>query len=67
MKAIGCELLDFVRKLPGHEGAGNAATNELTRETGIQRVEVDDPGLKKERRERWPSRDPPPVVHKRDA
>ncbi|GFT98429.1 transposable element Tc3 transposase [Trichonephila clavipes] len=30
-------------------------------------VEVDDPGLKKERRERWPSRDPPPVVHKRDA
>ncbi|GFV71520.1 hypothetical protein TNCV_2048701 [Trichonephila clavipes] len=30
-------------------------------------VEVDDPGLKKERRERWPSRDPPPVVHERDA
>ncbi|GFW05773.1 hypothetical protein TNCV_4627821 [Trichonephila clavipes] len=30
-------------------------------------AEVDDPGLKKERRERLPSRDPPPVVHKRDA
>ncbi|GFW11668.1 hypothetical protein TNCV_43031 [Trichonephila clavipes] len=30
-------------------------------------AEVDDPGLKKEQRERWPSRNPPPVVHKRDA
>ncbi|GFS59818.1 retrovirus-related Pol polyprotein from transposon TNT 1-94 [Trichonephila clavipes] len=30
-------------------------------------AEVDDSGLKRERRERWPSRDPPPVVHKRDA
>ncbi|GFV45636.1 HTH_48 domain-containing protein [Trichonephila clavipes] len=29
--------------------------------------EVDDPVLKKERRERWPSRDAPPVVHERDA
>ncbi|GFV97768.1 hypothetical protein TNCV_3076021 [Trichonephila clavipes] len=29
------------------------------REKGIQRAEVDDPGLKKDRRERWPSRDPP--------
>ncbi|GFX71931.1 hypothetical protein TNCV_1443541 [Trichonephila clavipes] len=53
------------------EGAGKAATSELTREREFSErtldAEVDDPGLKKERRERWPSRDPPPVVHKRDA
>ncbi|GFT65308.1 hypothetical protein TNCV_1559541 [Trichonephila clavipes] len=30
-------------------------------------AEVDDPGPRKERREQWPSRDTPPVVHKRDA
>ncbi|GFX11768.1 uncharacterized protein TNCV_4341131 [Trichonephila clavipes] len=44
---------------------------ELTKETGFSErtldAEVDDPGLKKERRERWPSRDAPPVVHERDA
>ncbi|GFW20552.1 retrovirus-related Pol polyprotein from transposon 17.6 [Trichonephila clavipes] len=37
---------------------------ELTKERGFSvwtlDAEVDDPGLKKERRERWPSRDPPP-------
>ncbi|GFY25785.1 general transcription factor II-I repeat domain-containing protein 2A [Trichonephila clavipes] len=33
----------------------------------IQRAEVDDVVLKKDRRERWPSRDAPPVVHERDA
>ncbi|GFV12600.1 hypothetical protein TNCV_4425531 [Trichonephila clavipes] len=42
-----------------NEGEG---FSECTRD-----AEVDDPGLKKERRERWPSRDPPPVVHERDA
>ncbi|GFW47429.1 hypothetical protein TNCV_4537191 [Trichonephila clavipes] len=30
-------------------------------------AEVDDPGLRKERRERWPSRDQPPVVHTLDV
>ncbi|GFW20994.1 hypothetical protein TNCV_1715011 [Trichonephila clavipes] len=53
------------------EGAGNEATSELTKEKGFSErtldAEVDDPGLKKERRERRPSRGTPPVVHERDA
>ncbi|GFX71933.1 hypothetical protein TNCV_1443561 [Trichonephila clavipes] len=53
------------------EGADKAATSELTRKRGFSErtldAEVEDSGLKKERRERWPSRDPPPVVHKRVA
>ncbi|GFU93869.1 hypothetical protein TNCV_1660931 [Trichonephila clavipes] len=58
-------------ELPWKKGAGNAATGELTRERRFSErtldAEVDDPGLRKERREQWPSRDLPPVVHKRDA
>ncbi|GFV68873.1 hypothetical protein TNCV_1985371 [Trichonephila clavipes] len=47
-------------------------TSELTRgRRGFSErtldVEVNDPGLKEERRERWPSRDPPHVVHKLGA
>ncbi|GFV11741.1 hypothetical protein TNCV_977301, partial [Trichonephila clavipes] len=52
-------------------GAGNEPTSELTKERGFSErtleAEVDDAGLKKERRERWPSRDTPPVLHERDA
>ncbi|GFW19541.1 hypothetical protein TNCV_1604331 [Trichonephila clavipes] len=57
----------------GHslEGADSTATRELTKERGFSELtldaEVDDPGPKKERRERWPRRDTPPVVHERDA
>ncbi|GFV15958.1 uncharacterized protein TNCV_4240011 [Trichonephila clavipes] len=43
-------LKDLCGKFPHEhslEGSSNATTNELTRETGIQRAEVDDPGLKK--------------------
>ncbi|GFS61946.1 hypothetical protein TNCV_2592401 [Trichonephila clavipes] len=65
----------YVRgKFPhGHylEGAGNKATSEFTKKREFNEwtrdAEVDDPGLKKERPERWPSRDAPPVVHERDA
>ncbi|GFW62838.1 hypothetical protein TNCV_4451871 [Trichonephila clavipes] len=53
------------------KGAGNEATSKLTKEREFSErildAEVDDPGLKKERRERWPSRDAPPVVHERDT
>ncbi|GFX41212.1 hypothetical protein TNCV_2219101 [Trichonephila clavipes] len=54
------------------EGAGDAATSELTRKKGIGERALDaddeDPELKKsEQGEQWLSRDPPPVVHKRDA
>ncbi|GFV12760.1 hypothetical protein TNCV_1367301 [Trichonephila clavipes] len=53
------------------EGAGNEATSELTRGGEFSErpldAEVDNPELKKDRREQWPSWDPPPVVHKRDA
>ncbi|GFX86338.1 hypothetical protein TNCV_2562201 [Trichonephila clavipes] len=46
------------------ESAGKEATNELPRENrGFSErtldAEVDDPGLKIEQRERWPSTDPP--------
>ncbi|GFW11193.1 hypothetical protein TNCV_5132041 [Trichonephila clavipes] len=51
--------------------ADKAPTSELRSKRGFSErtldAEVDDPGLKKERRERWPSRDTPPVVYKRDA
>ncbi|GFV89239.1 hypothetical protein TNCV_285721 [Trichonephila clavipes] len=54
------------------KGAGNVATSELTREMGNQRADSRSGGRrsgaeKKEQREQWPSRNPPPVVHKRDA
>ncbi|GFW65268.1 hypothetical protein TNCV_395341 [Trichonephila clavipes] len=53
------------------EGAGNETTSELPKVRGFSErildAEFDVPGLRKERRERWPSRDPPPVVHKRHA
>ncbi|GFW79907.1 poly polymerase [Trichonephila clavipes] len=43
-------------RLQTEEGAGNAVTRELTKERGIgertRDAEVDNPGLKKERRER---------------
>ncbi|GFV11745.1 hypothetical protein TNCV_977341 [Trichonephila clavipes] len=57
-----------VAKIGDHEGGrwerGNQRVNERE---GIQRAEVDESGLKKERRERWLSRDTPPVLHERDA
>ncbi|GFV77948.1 hypothetical protein TNCV_1021 [Trichonephila clavipes] len=53
------------------EGVGKEATSELTKERGFSEgtldTEIDDPGLQKEQGELWPSRDQPPVVHKRDA
>ncbi|GFW28668.1 uncharacterized protein TNCV_3713831 [Trichonephila clavipes] len=66
-------ILDTKLKEPNKKGAGNTATSELTREMGefserTLDAEVDDPGLRKrEQREQWTSRAPPPVVHKRDA
>ncbi|GFU07725.1 hypothetical protein TNCV_4164201 [Trichonephila clavipes] len=46
-----------------HQGVNEGeGFSEQTRD-----AEVEDPGLRKERRERWPSRDAPPVVHERDA
>ncbi|GFX01803.1 uncharacterized protein TNCV_1022061 [Trichonephila clavipes] len=51
------------------EGCSHQGVNE--KEGFSERTldaEVDDPGLKKERRERWPNRDIPlPVIHERDA
>ncbi|GFX45411.1 hypothetical protein TNCV_1026711 [Trichonephila clavipes] len=53
------------------KGAGKEATSELTKGREFSErtldAEVDDPRLKKQRREQWPSRNQPPVVNERDA
>ncbi|GFX10771.1 transposable element Tcb2 transposase [Trichonephila clavipes] len=68
-KTVSALLLPFLG-LPGPQisfqfniGRCQGSHQELTKETGFNErtldAEVDDPGLKKERRERLPSRDPP--------
>ncbi|GFU08416.1 hypothetical protein TNCV_2132591 [Trichonephila clavipes] len=57
------ELFAYFRSLVREQGRCQGSHQKLTKERGFSErmldADVDDPGLKKKRRERWPSRDPP--------
>ncbi|GFU99509.1 hypothetical protein TNCV_4763701 [Trichonephila clavipes] len=56
--ACAAFCLAGVARLVGRCQGSHEGVNEGGR-FSERTLEVDDPGLKKERRERWPSRDPP--------